>query len=113
MPKSIDTFINEVINLYGLKNITDPERRNLKFKLRMAEIQNVVKEVDTSLALDIVLGSVASKPIKGVVKTAELNFSTITKPSICPRCSSHLVRAKLTDLREVGYCESCHVAVAE
>lgn len=108
MEKTIDQFIAETVGLYKLAMPSNQVIRSLKYKLAMADIVDRVKAEDTSLALDIVLGSLQKKP-KGLLKTASIKNATI---GTCPRCRGGLVSAKLVDDRAVGYCEPCRVAVA-
>ena len=106
--KSIDKFIDEIVTIYKLAQPTVVERRELKYKLGMADIHDNVANEDTPVALDIVLGSIQKKR-KPMFRTASV-YSSVSVGT-CPRCGARLAQAKLTDSRGIGYCEACQVAV--
>jgi len=110
MPKNVtvDEFIGNAIKVYNLKPLSPEKKRDLKFKLRMAGIQDHVISEDTKLALDIILESTA-RPVMGTIRIG--NVHTSAQHGLCPRCHQPLTQAKLADSREVGYCQSCCISV--
>ena len=105
--KTIDEFIDDVVSLYKLAKLTPATRRELKFKLGMADIHTHIEDEDTAFALDVILGSI-QKPRNGILRTASGNRVAV---GICPRCHRTLIEAKLYDSRPIGYCENCRVAM--
>lgn len=105
--KTVDALIDEVVSLYKIAKPTPALRRELKFKLNMADIHAYVSDEDTPFALDTILDAM-QKPKKGMLRTASTQRIAV---GTCPRCRRSLVEAKLNDSRAVGYCESCRVAV--
>jgi len=105
---TVDSFIDNTVQIYNIRPLSPEGKRNLKYKLRMAGIQDTVITEDTKLALDIILESTA-RPINGTIRTAGVR--TASSNGLCPRCHQILVQAKLADSREVGYCQTCQISV--
>jgi hypothetical protein len=105
---TVDAFIDNVVQVYSLRPFSSEKKRELKFKLGMAEVKNVVNPNDTKIALDIILET-AARPIVGTIKTASAHVGGSN--GLCPRCHQLLVQAKLADSREVGYCQNCQISV--
>lgn len=105
---TVEDFITNTVQVYNLRPLSPEKKRDLKFKLRMAGIQDSVISEDIKLALDIILESTA-RPVQGTVRTA--NVRTAASNGLCPRCHGLLVQAKLADSREVSFCQACFISV--
>lgn len=104
--KTVNEFLDETVRTYGFTPISDVKRRELRFKLGLADIKDTISPEDTSLALDIVLEELV--PIKsGALKTASAHGAL--QP--CPRCQSVMSSVKLSNTCDALYCSSCHVTV--
>ncbi len=101
--KKVNDFIDTAAKLYGYE-VTGLKRREIKYKLAMADIKEDVKQEDYNFALGLVLAEL--KPKTGSVKTAAVHSSTS-----CPRCSSHMCNVKIGNTADAMYCSVCHVTV--
>jgi ribosomal protein S27AE len=102
--RTVNEFIDTTASLYGY-TITDLKRRELKFKLAMADIKETVSSDDYNLALGLILSDL--DPKLGSVKTASFSKAD----NICPRCSSMMCNVKLGTSTDAMYCSACHVTV--
>jgi hypothetical protein len=105
--KKVNDFLDNTMSLYGFAPLTDLKRRELKFKLALADIKDTVKNEDFSLALDLILSEM--EPKTGSVKIA--HFSGGASKQTCPRCSSVMCGVKISATSDAMYCSSCHVTV--
>jgi hypothetical protein len=106
--KTINEFLDDTIRVYGFSGLDDLRRRELRFKLALADIKDVVRPEDTSLALDLVLAEMQPKTASGSLRTASASMS---RTSPCPRCKSVMGGVKLSNSCDALYCSSCHVTV--
>jgi formamidopyrimidine-DNA glycosylase len=104
--KSVDEFLNTTVSAYGLEPLTSMRRRELKFKLGMADIKDYVAPEDVTLALDLVLAEL--QPKTSSVKTASSGYGRLQP---CPRCNTPMSGVKLSNAANAHYCASCHVAI--
>lgn len=106
--KKVNEFLDTTVALYGFSPLTEPKRRELKFKLALADVKDVVESTDLSLALDIVLSEL--QPKTSSLRTASVsNFGSVK--STCPRCSSLMTNVKISTVTDALYCTACHVTV--
>lgn len=104
--KSVNEFLDTTMDIYGFSPLTNLKRRELKFKLALADIKDTVKSDDIPLALDLVLEEMEYK--QGSVRTA--SFRGAAKQP-CPRCSSMMCGVKINASTEAMYCTACHVTI--
>lgn len=105
--KNINDFLDTTMGLYGFSPLTELKRRELKFKLALADIKDTVSTEDIPLALDLVLEEMQSKT--GSVRTASVIAAS--NKQTCPRCSAVMCGVKISSSTDAMYCSSCHVTV--
>lgn len=104
--KTVNEFLDEAVRTYSYSPLSPLKRRELKFKLGLADIKDVVEPADTSLALDIIIAEL--KPATtGSVRTA----AAFGARQPCPRCTSVMSAVKLSASEPALYCAACHVTV--
>lgn len=107
MSKKVNDFLDELVKVYNFEPLTKMRRRELVFKLGMADIKDYVRPEDTTLALDLVLEELQPKMASNV-RTASTITSKVQK---CPRCDNFMNNVKLSNATNAQYCSSCHVAI--
>jgi len=105
--KTIDEFLNDTAQVYGFEPLTTLRRREIRFKLALADIKDTVRPEDTTLALDLVLAELQPKSASSI-RTAS---ASTNRMSPCPRCNSVMSGVKLSNAVDAYYCSSCHVTV--
>lgn len=108
--KTINEFLDDIVRVYGFSPLTDMRRRELKFKLAMADIKTTVRAEDTKLALDLVLAELQPKVSSGSVRTAAAG-SHGARMTGCPRCNTPMNGVKLSNACDAYYCATCHVTI--
>ena len=68
--KTINEFLDDTVRVYNFSPLTDLRRRELRFKLALADIKETVRPEDTKLALDLVLAELQPNTASGSVRTA-------------------------------------------
>ena len=105
--KNINDFLDTTMGLYGFSPLTELKRRELKFKLALADIKDTISNEDIPLALDLVLEEM--QPKTGAVRTASVK--TAANKQTCPRCSAVMCGVKISASTDAMYCSTCHVTV--
>ena len=106
--KTVNEFLDDTVRVYGFTPLSDLRRRELRFKLALADIRDRVSHEDTSLALDLVLAEM--QPKTGTVRTASSSFG---RHSPCPRCNTVMGSVKLSTMADAHYCATCHITVTK
>ena len=105
--KNINDFLDTTMGLYGFSPLSELKRRELKFKLALADIKDTIRTDDIPLALDLVLEEM--QPKTGAVRTASVR--TAANKQTCPRCSAVMCGVKISASTDAMYCSACHVTV--